>query len=221
MLKESFSELCECICNIVREEVFCPKGLPQLVATNHYHGGFISGELKLAIAIQMMAGASYVDLIFGFLISQSTLYREFDNIITWINESFQFSLAGFIKNKDEEKLIDISNDFAEFSCGVFNGIIGAPDGIAIRINCPSAADGVPDPGNYWTRKQFYALNVQAICDSKKQFLWVSTGHQGTTHDSLAFDVTNLNRNLLLEVVWFRSKGFFWLVIQHITFLLIS
>jgi hypothetical protein len=29
----------------------------------------------------------------------------------------------------------------------------------------------------------------------------------TTHDSLAFDVTNLNCNLLQEVVWLRSKGF--------------
>jgi hypothetical protein len=138
MLNESFSELCECICNTVGEEVFHPesflctgKYLPQLVATNHYHGGFISGELKVAIAIRMLDGATYLDLIFGFLISQSTLYRELNNVITWINESFQFSLAGCIKNKDEEKLRDISNDFAEFSGGVFNGIIGALDGIAI------------------------------------------------------------------------------------------
>jgi hypothetical protein len=105
MSKESFSELCENICNTVSEENFRPESflcsgeyLPQLVAANQYHGGFISGELKMAITIRMLAGASYLDLIFGFSISQSTLYREFDNVIQWINQTFQYSLAGLLKN---------------------------------------------------------------------------------------------------------------------------
>jgi hypothetical protein len=99
MSKESFSELCENICNTVSEENFRPESflcsgeyLPQLVAANQYHGGFISGELKMAITIRMLAGASYLDLIFGFSISRSTLYREFDNVIQWINQTFQFSI---------------------------------------------------------------------------------------------------------------------------------
>jgi hypothetical protein len=202
MSKESFQRLCDKICNHIGEEIFRPQSflqsgtyLPRLMAANDYHGGFISGELKVAIAIRMLGGGSYLDLMFGFSISRSTLYREFDNVISWINECFEFELPGFLHNKDAKSLKSISDGFAEFSGGVFNGIIGALDGIAIRINCPTEADGIVDPGNYWTRKQFYALNVQAICDAKKRFLWVSTGHQVATHDSLAFDGTALNNHL--------------------------
>ena len=50
---------------------------------------------------------------------------------------------------------------------------------------------VPDPGNYYCPKGFYALNVQAICDRKKRFLWCLTGHKGGTHDSKAFFETKL------------------------------
>ena len=72
------------------------------------------------------------------------------------------------------------------------------DGIAIRIRSPQIkADGAEDPGNYYCRKGFYALNAQAICDSKKRILWISTGHKGSTHDSLAFADTKLY-NLLDE-----------------------
>jgi hypothetical protein len=215
MSKESFERLCEKILNSIGVEHFRPESflssgnyLPQLEAANNYLGGFISGELKVAITIRMLAGASYLDLIFGFSISRSTLYREFDNVTDWINGCFEFGLSGYLKNKDVNALKNVSNGFADFSNGVFNGIIGALDGIAIRINCPTAADGVADPGNYWTRKQFYALNVQAICDSKKRFLWVSTGQQGATHDSLAFDGTKLNNHLLHDIGWLRSNGFF-------------
>ena len=43
-----------------------------------------------------------------------------------------------------------------------------------------------DPGNYYCRKGFYALNVQAIVDKKKQFLWSYPSNKGSTHDSAAF-----------------------------------
>jgi hypothetical protein len=215
MSKDSFERLCKIVCDVVGENTFRPEAfletgtyLTCLQAANDYNGGFISGELKIALTIRMLAGASYLDLMFGFTISRATLYREFDIVIGWINESFNFQLAKFLKNKDVDSLQKVSTDFSQFSSGVFSGIIGALDGIAIRIRCPSASDGVSDPGNYWTRKQFYALNVQAICDSKKRFLWVSSGHQGATHDSLAFESTKLNQLLREEVVWMRQQGFF-------------
>lgn len=215
MSKDSFKRLCETVRNVVGEDTFHSESfleagtyLPNLRNANNYNGGFISGELKMAITIRMLAGASYLDLMFGFTISRATLYREFDIVIGWINESFKFHLPSFIKNKDVESLQNISREFSEFSDGIFSGIIGAVDGIAIRIQCPSASDGVSDPGNYWTRKQFYALNVQAICDSKKKFLWVSSGNQGSMHNLIAFENTKLNKLLRKEVVWMGKEGFF-------------
>ena len=93
-------------------------------------------------------------------------------------------------NKDWPALKEIATDFGARTEGVYNGCMGAIDGIAIRVKCFSTND-VPDPGNYYCRKGFYALNVQAICDRKKRFLWCSTGHKGGTHDSRAFSETNL------------------------------
>jgi hypothetical protein len=76
--------------------------------------------------------------------------------------------------------------------------------LAIKIKSPNTTlDNVPDPGNYFCRKGFFALNVQAICDSKKRILWMSTGHKGSTHDSLAFSETQLHA--LLE----RKKDYLY------------
>lgn len=91
-----------------------------------------------------------------------------------------------------EELKEIAADFAVDSDGVFYGCIGAIDGLAIRIRCPS---NVPDPGNYFCRKNFYALNVQAICDRQKRILWLSPGHQGSCHDSSAWSQTTLSDKL--------------------------
>jgi hypothetical protein len=113
-----------------------------------------------------------------------------------------------ISNKNFHGLNEISEGFASFSQGIFKGVIGSLDGIAIRIKCPSVADGVADAGDYWTRKQYYALNVQAICDSKKRFIWVSTGNQGLMHDSLAFEGTKMNQLLKDRLDWLEQHGFF-------------
>jgi hypothetical protein len=93
-------------------------------------------------------------------------------------------------DKDWDGLKAIAAVFAAKTDGIYSGCIGALDGIAIRVKCFSTND-VPDPGNYYCRKGFYALNVQAICDRNKRFLWCSTGHKGGTHDSRAFFETNL------------------------------
>jgi hypothetical protein len=113
-----------------------------------------------------------------------------------------------INSKDVGSLQEIAAGFARFSSNQLNGIIGAIDGIAIRIKCPTEADGVPDPGNFFCRKQFYALNVQAIVDSKKRFLWVSTSHKGSTFDSVAFGHTALHRVLEELSPWLRRNGFY-------------
>jgi hypothetical protein len=95
-----------------------------------------------------------------------------------------------LKDRDWPALQSIASEFAKRTDGIYNGCIGALDGLALRVKCFTMSE-VPDPGNYYCRKGFYALNVQAICDRKKRFLWCSTGHKGGTHDSKAFFETKL------------------------------
>ena len=46
-----------------------------------------------------------------------------------------------------------------------------------------------------SRKHFFALNVQAICDSNTKFLWLDVHAPGSTGDRLAFYTTQLSHDL--------------------------
>jgi hypothetical protein len=46
-------------------------------------------------------------------------------------------------------------------------------------------------GNFFCQKKIYRLNLQAICNIFKQFLWCATGNKGSCHDSTAFQDTRL------------------------------
>lgn len=43
-----------------------------------------------------------------------------------------------------------------------------------------------DSGASFTRKLYFVLNMQAICDLNKHTLWLSSCHIGSCHDSQAF-----------------------------------
>jgi hypothetical protein len=157
----------------------------------------------------MLAGASYLDLLLGYNISQIMLYDLFHEVVRWINGSFHFPLPTFIKEENTEKLNQISLLFSDKSDGIITGCIGAIDGLAIRIQSPVIhQDNVPDPGNYYCRKGFFALNVQAICDSKKRILWMSSGHKGSTHDSAAFAETGMSALLQRKKEYLYKNRFF-------------
>lgn len=217
MSKETFAKLCNLIKSAVGEESFKSEAYMQSDGwssghartrhANDYKGGVVPGEIKVAMAIRMLSGASYLDIIVTYCIDKSVVYNSFLEVIGWINNTFFFPLVHALQTKDITFFESISNGFAYFTSGIFKGCFGAMDGIAIRIYCPSFSD-VPDPVNYWCQKGFYALNVQAICDSSKRILWVSTGHKGSTHDSTAFFETSLY-DLLWECAdWLFSNGLF-------------
>ncbi|KAL7527215.1 hypothetical protein ACHAXR_002967 [Thalassiosira sp. AJA248-18] len=137
----------------------------------------ISGETRVAVGLRILFGGSYLDAIGRAydIKSIQTVYNCFHTTIEWIDNAFRFPW-------ELNKLEEISEEFAADSTGCFKGCIGTIDGLVIRIRCSSK---VADPSNYFCRKGFYALNVQAICDRRKRILWISPGHQGATHDSTA------------------------------------
>lgn len=52
-----------------------------------------------------------------------------------------------------------------------------------------------DCAHYYCRKGFYCVNVQAICDAQRRFVWCSILAAGGTHDSTAFALSALSENL--------------------------
>ena len=51
-------------------------------------GGTFSGELKVAVMLCLMAGASYLDLLLIFGICTSSIYNVFHKAIAWIVATF-------------------------------------------------------------------------------------------------------------------------------------
>ena len=49
----------------------------EFLLNNNQHNTAISGEVKILITIRMLAGASYLDLLMSYTISQITLYNLF------------------------------------------------------------------------------------------------------------------------------------------------
>ena len=202
MTKKEFDLLCECIQNKVGVDVFRPN-----------NGQGLCGKVRVAIGLRMLCGGSYLDLVGRAYGVESTkaVYNYFHTCVDWIDAAFDFELIGLLeglKRGDEDairRLKEISSDFAVDSDHIFVGCIGAIDGIAIRIMSPD----VDDPGNYFCRKNFYALNAQAICDRQKRILWISPGHLGSSHDSTAFAETCLH-DLLEEMKdKLKEHGFFF------------
>ena len=206
MTKDEF----ELLCTRIKDKVGKQSFRPDSDCTNHC----ISGETRVAIGLRLLCGGSYLDLIgraYGVR-SSSAVYTHFHTFIKWIEDTFSFPLVDILRGLESgdadaiQRLREMSADFSADSNGTFMGCIGAIDGLAIRIRCPS---NVNDPGNYFCRKNFYALNVQAVCDRQKRILWIDPGHQGASHDSTAWLESNLCKKLSED--WkdlLQQHGFF-------------
>lgn len=202
MTKQQFDLLCERIQTKVGVDAFRPENNQGL-----------GGKVRIAIGLRLLCGGSYLDLIgraYG-VESMQSIYNYFHTFIGWVDETFDFPLVGLLEGLNRgdadaiAKLKEMSSEFAADSDMCFWGCIGAIDGLAIRIRCPS---NVSDPGNYFCRKNFYALNVQAICDRRKRILWISPGHHGSTHDSTAWQQTKLYDFLERIKDKLKENGFF-------------
>ena len=97
--------------------------------------------------------------------------------------------------------------FFQKSCGVLDGVVGVIDGYLCMIGKPR---GVPNPAGYFSRKGFFAVNLQVICDHKRRVIWVSKLNIGSAHDSPCFKNSGLNEYLQDNWEDLFRKGLFLL-----------
>ncbi len=154
-------------------------------------GSPILPETRLLMALRWSAGASYLDLMLIFGVSRSSF---FDSL--WV--VFKSLL------KARPIVFDMSRDAcASRAAGfllrqrrpVFRHAIGAVDGILVQCRCPSEADH-PHPTQFWTRKGFFAFNVQAVCDANRRLIFISVDCPGSAHDSVALRMSTLGSHLV-------------------------
>ena len=227
MSKGCFSYLCEQIKSNVGEDkfkseeflskcsraiTFSPKVSNIMRAHEQTTGGFISGEVKLALTLRLLAGGSYMDLALLFETGFTYSYTIFHFVIeNWILDDKLVKLNGIDYCMDDDRMKDVALQFHKHSHGVINGCIGAIDGWIVKIVRPSMVrDKVVNPGSYFSRKGFFGINVQAIVDKKKRILYRNIRSRGAEHDSTAFKNSPFYEWIMTNWSALAQKGYYFI-----------
>ncbi|KAG8464368.1 hypothetical protein KFE25_003431 [Diacronema lutheri] len=113
----------------------------------HARGSALPVELMLACALRFLAGGSYLDICFGLEMSRAGFYRALDDVVDAINAEYTLCF----NPADEAALRDLSNDWQRYKGAYIRGVVGAVDGIAVKIRCPGGE--VRNPGAYYNHHQ--------------------------------------------------------------------
>ena len=219
MTRECFSELCSHIKTSIGEREFKSEFYidTYLANTDDMHiahektcGGYISGETKLGLTLRLLAGGDALDLGVMFDIHPRYCVQIMIYVLSkWILKPKIGTINMYDYLDDQEAMQKVSDGFSRRSNGVFKGGIGALDGWLVRIIRPCWwRDGFKNITAFFSRKGFYALNVQVIVDDKKRVLWLSYSHKGGSHDSSSFRSTRLYDHLKKMASQLLEKGFF-------------
>ena len=133
-------------------------------------GGYISGQTKVAVTLRLLAGGDSYDLGLIFDITSKSCERIMYEVLDhWIIRTSigKIDMKDYLNDISEMKFV--SNGFSKRSNGLLTGAIGAIDGWLVRIGKPSMhKDGQKNATSFYSRKGFYALNVQCIVDHCKK-----------------------------------------------------
>lgn len=146
---------------------------------------------KLALALRYWAGGTALD--YGDTprhVSRSSFYRAVEQVRDVILSPLCLpDIEDREQWKDDEFLRRMSAGFeaARPLNPLAQHCVGCLDGLAVKIERPK---NVSSERSYRNRKNFYSVNVQAICDAKRRFTHLSVITPGGTHDSMAFSLTD-------------------------------
>ena len=120
---------------------FCPLGnRSHIMYRAHCHtcGGYISGEIKLAVTLRLLAGGDALDLSLIFDIGhrwcKQILYDVLEHWIVVPNLG-GMDIEKYLSN--DQELERVSTGFSKRSNGLLTGAIGAIDGWLVKIQRPN------------------------------------------------------------------------------------
>ena len=166
MSRDSFMYLCQKIKENVGEEVFKSESYLLLyrganagnslfsrnilIAHEESTGGFISGEVKLALTLRLLGGGSYMDLAILFDTGFTYAYQIFHEVIRkWILDDRLVKINGTEYCSDEKRMKDVALQFCNASNGLMDCCIGALDGWVVKVMRPSRRDKVRNPASFY------------------------------------------------------------------------
>jgi hypothetical protein len=178
---------------------------PKPVRERYVPNGRIHPTVRLAVAIRMFAGAEAVDMGCTYGISRTESHDSLDYVIDSINKEKKLKIE-FPTSHDEQR--KIASGFKNKSTAGIDCCCGCIDGMLIWMNKPTETEcknaGVGSQKFYCGRKHKFGLNLQAICDSKKRFLYLSIIFPAATSDFLAFEASPFLQKL--EQQGFLAEG---------------
>lgn len=185
--REAFSLLLETIRPAISS--FGPEDEEEELAM-HMSGRKLQASLKLGIFLRVMAGGSPWDVSLAFRVGRTTVYAVHEELLLVLDKQLGFQN---LPTTDEE-LKKAALQFTE-SRGPTNplpGCVAAVDGLLIQIEKPEPRC---NPREFFTRKGFYAVPVQAVVDSHNRFIACSAICAGSTHDSVALELSSIGKYL--------------------------
>lgn len=128
---------------------------------------------RLAITLAKLASSGELrNIAHTFGVARSTVCVVVNTTCKQITATF----SGEIKFPRGDDLDEVSNSF--LGLGGLPGVCGAVDGSHIPIKAPHI-----NSRDYYCRKNFYSVVLQAVVDHKKMFTNINFGWPGSVHDS--------------------------------------
>ena len=158
--------------------------------------GPIDCQVRLAMALRYFAGGSYLDILMSHGVGKTDFYNSVWAVVHAVNNEDELMLQ-FPQTVDE--CTATANEFAARSKASFNNCVGCIDGVLLWIEKPRkkecATVGVDSGKFYCGRKGKYGLNMQAVCDARRRFTFVSIQHPASASDYLSFATSTLHTRL--------------------------
>ena len=148
---------------------------------------FLGTEKKLAVTLYYLKDTGSLWMTANtFGIHQCTVTKTIAEVCHAITRKLGPRYMALPKNKEEvrEKVSQFKLKFGMVQA------FGCIDGTHIRIKNP-----LSNAQDYFNYKQFYSLNIQAICDSKGLFMDIDCRWPGSVHDAKIFANSTVNSKL--------------------------
>ena len=155
--------------------------------------------MVLACALRKFAGASSYDLATTFGVSVTVINYSMNWVIDAVNRCKQLQIRFPEEHAEQKK---IAEEFKNKSTADISNCVGALDGLLIWIEKPSEKEctrvGVGSKKFYCGRKAKFGLNLQALCDARRKFTFVSLQFPGSTSDFLTWECTGFKEKVATE-----------------------
>ena len=163
LTRSTFEWLCHEIIPLLKREITGPGAIG------------LAWEQKIGASLWFFAtGECFRSIADRFGMGESTFSYALRDIINIIIAKFLIEKVNF--SNTELEINEVTSGFKRI--GSIPNVIGAIDGSHIPIKAPHLFSV-----DYFNRKGFYSIVLQAVVDYKKKFLDIYVGWPGSTHDS--------------------------------------